>query len=295
MTAARTPDYVAIGHITIDRTPAGDMLGGTVLYAALTAARYGLRTGILTRANISGMASPLREQLQQLSGEVEIVAQDADGTTTFTNRDVAGRRAQTLHDWGGPIDLNGLPPLWRSAAAIHVAPVAQEIDPRQLSRLSPRFLGCTPQGWMRQWDGERFGAVRATPLRLPADLVSRFDALVISSEEYTSARDLVESIGKTGLIAVTRGQQGAAITDRGRQIAVPAVRVTALDDTGAGDVFAGALFAARSERESVAASARYATAAAALKVQGHGVQAIPHREDVEALIEARGLRESTGY
>jgi sugar/nucleoside kinase (ribokinase family) len=285
----RVPEYVAIGQITIDRTSAGDMLGGSVLYGALTAARYGLRTAILTCANLDALDGKMRAQLDQIAAEVEIVTQASDGVTTFTNTEVAGRRSQTLHDWGGEIDLTGLPPLWRSAAAIHLAPVAQEIDPRQISRLSPQLLCCTPQGWMRRWDAERLGPVKPSPLRLPGDLVSRIDALVVSAEEYGAARDIVAEIGRRGLSAVTRGTQGAALTDRGREVDVPAYHVRVVDTVGAGDVFASALFAARSARESVTASARYASAAAALTVRGAGLAFVPTRAEVEALIE-RGTR-----
>jgi sugar/nucleoside kinase (ribokinase family) len=283
--SGRVPDYVAIGHMTIDRTPAGDMLGGTVLYAALTAARFGLRTAILTRANLGALNGPLREQLDEIAAEVEIVTQASNGITTFTNTEVAGRRSQQLHDWGGDIDLTGLPPLWRSAGAIHLAPVAQEIDPRQVSRLSPRLLGCTPQGWMRRWDEDRLGQVRPVPLRLPADLVSRIDAVVVSAEEYAHARDSVVQVGERGLSAVTRGMQGASLIDRGREVDIPAYRMKVVDTTGAGDVFAAALFAARSERKSVSAAARYASAAAALTVSGSGLGSVPQRTEVEALIQ----------
>jgi sugar/nucleoside kinase (ribokinase family) len=285
----RVPEFVIIGHLTIDRTPGGGMLGGSVLYGALAAARYGLRTAVLTRANLDTLDSSMTDQLARLTAEVDLVAQASDGITTFTNRDVSGRRQQTIHDWGGEIDLSGLPPLWRSARAVHLAPVAQEIDPRQVSRLSPQFLGCTPQGWMRRWDVDRYGPVRPTPLRLPADVVARIDALVISSEEYVSARETVAEIGRRGLTAVTRGIQGAALVDRGREVDVPAYRVPVVDTVGAGDVFAATLFAARSARESVAAAARYASAAAALTVRGSGIEFIPSRAEVEGLIE-RGSR-----
>ncbi len=287
--SGRVPEYVAIGHITIDRTPAGNMLGGSVLYAALTAARYGLRTAILTRANLDALDGPMREQLDEIATEVEIVTQASGGITTFTNTDVAGRRSQTIHDWGGAIDLNGLPPLWRSAGAIHLAPVAQEIDARQVNRLSTHLLGCTPQGWMRRWDEQRFGQVRPSPLRLPGDLVSRIDALVVSAEEYANARDVVVEIGQRGLSAITRGVQGAALIDRGREVDVPAYRTRVVDTVGAGDVFAAALFAARSARESVTASARYASAAAAMTVRGAGLAHVPTRAEVETTIE-RGDR-----
>lgn len=287
--SGRVPEYVAIGHMTIDRTPSGDMLGGTVLYAALTAARYGLRAAILTRANLGALDGAMREQLDAVATEVEIVTQDSGGITTFTNADIAGRRSQTLHDWGGEIDLTGLPPLWRSAGAVHLAPVAQEIDPRQVSRLSTHLLGCTPQGWMRRWDEQRLGQVRTVPLRLSGDLVSRIDALVVSAEEYANARDVVAEIGLRGLSVVTRGLQGAALIDRGREVDVAAYRMRVVDTTGAGDVFAAALFAARAARESVTASARYASAAAALTVRGSGMAFVPTRDEIEALIE-RGDR-----
>ncbi|HYI16697.1 MAG TPA: PfkB family carbohydrate kinase [Thermomicrobiales bacterium] len=287
--SGRVPEYVAIGHMTIDRAPSGNILGGSVLYAALTAARYGLRSAILTRANLGALDRQMRDQLDAIADEVEIVTQSSTGITTFTNTDIAGRRSQTIHDWGGEIDLTGLPPLWRSAGAIHIAPVAQEIDPRQVNRLSPQLLGCTPQGWMRRWDEQRLGQVRASPLRLPGDLLSRIDVLVVSAEEYANARDVVAEIGQRGLSVVTRGIQGAALIDRGREADVPAYRMKVVDTVGAGDVFAAALVAARSARESVTAAARYASAAAALTVRGTGLSSVPTRDEVESLIE-RGDR-----
>lgn len=283
--ASRVPDVVVIGHLTIDRTPRGEVLGGTVLYAALAAARYGARVAILTRANLDLLPTDQREVLSGISSEVEIIVQSSAATTTFTNIDIGGRRQQTLHAWGGEIDLTGLPPLWRSAGVIHLAPVAQEIDSRHVSRLAPRLLGCTPQGWMRSWDRTRYGRVRLEHLRLPADLVSRIDALVVSHEESVDARETIEAVGRRGVAVVTRGDQGALVIDRERRLEAPFYPVRALDTVGAGDVFAGALFAARGAGESVAASLRYAAAAAALKVTGIGVLSVPAYAEVTALIE----------
>ena len=41
-------DYLVIGHLTEDVTPAGSRLGGTAAFAALTARAFGLRVGIVT-------------------------------------------------------------------------------------------------------------------------------------------------------------------------------------------------------------------------------------------------------
>jgi len=285
MQSASPPDYLAIGHFAVDRTPDGPMLGGTVLYGALTAARLGARAAVLTRGNLDKLDDNLRSQLDEIAGEVEIVIQASRDNTSFTNSERAGRRVQELHSWAGEIDLSGVPPAWRTADVIHLGPIAQEIDVRTTGRLSGRLLGCTPQGWMRRWDTERFGLVRAVPLRLPTDLLSRIDVMVLSADEYVNAREAVESVGRRALAVITRGSQGAILMDRGSTSDMaPFATSKVVDTTGAGDVFAAALFVMRSRREGVARSARYAAAAAGLSVQGRGLSAIPTLEQVEDLL-----------
>ena len=284
MNSASPLEYLAIGHISVDVTPDGPMLGGTVLYGALTAARFGARAAILTRGNLDALSADLRAQLDEIAGQVEIVVQSSRRNTSFTNLEQTGRRTQQLHSWAGEIDLSGAPPAWRSADVIHLAPIAQEIDIRSTGRLSAGLLGCTPQGWMRSWDARRFGAVRSTPLRLPTDLLARIDAMVVSSEEYANARDAVESVGRRALAVVTRGQQGAMLMDRGASSDLSPFATKIVDSTGAGDVFAAALFLMRARRESTSRSARYAAAAAGLSVQGYGLDAIPTIEDVEEML-----------
>jgi sugar/nucleoside kinase (ribokinase family) len=284
--AGEAPDFLAIGHISIDLMPDGSaVLGGTALYAALTAARFGLRTAVLTRGNLSGHGDAVAEAFSRFAGEVEIVLQNAPQPTIFTNISVAGRRVQTIHSWAGRIDLSGVPPQWRSADIVHLAPIAQEIDPRQVGRLSPNFFGATPQGWMRHWPAERLGNVTLGQLRLPNELLGRIDALVLSSEEQSFARDAIDAVTRRGLVAVTRGPQGAEIIDRGRSIDVPAIPVRTIDDTGAGDVFAAPLFVMRADQESTIASGRAAATAAGLSVQQSGPDGVPSRETVEDYLE----------
>ncbi|MBX6342805.1 MAG: carbohydrate kinase, partial [Thermomicrobiaceae bacterium] len=189
MASHLAPDYVAIGHVTVDLRPDGSpVLGGTALYGALTAARFGLRAAILTRGNYTRHGDAIAREIERFAAEVEIIVQAANQPTVFTNRTVAGRRQQTIHAWAGPIDLSGLPPQWRSADVVHLAPVAQEIEARQVARLSPGYLGVTPQGWMRTWSSTRLGSVSLDLLRLPREVLSRIDAMVLNSEEQTRAR-----------------------------------------------------------------------------------------------------------
>lgn len=290
MSSGAIPDYVAIGHFTIDRSPAGDALGGTALYAAVTAARFGLRVGVLTRGNIDGLPQALREEFAELAGSIEFIVESSQATTIFENREVAGRRVQALHGWAGPIDLNGMPPGWRSAPIVHLAPVARDFDARQLGRISPDYLGMTPQGWVRTWTEESLGTISQTPLRLPTDLLARMNGLVVSADEYAMTREAFEAVGRNGLAVVTRGRKGATVLDRGRPFEVPGYPAERIDTTGAGDVFAAVLFLMRAQLESTASSLRHASAAAALSVSGHGLAAVPTRAAVEHLIAVEQSR-----
>lgn len=290
MSTGAIPDYVAIGHFTVDRGPAGETLGGTALYAAVAAARFGLRVGVLTRGNIEGLPPELRDELAQLAGEIELIVEGSRATTIFENYEVAGRREQKLHGWAGTIDLNGLPPGWRSAPVVHLAPVARDFDARQLGRISPGYLGVTPQGWIRTWNEQTLGRITHMPLRLPNDVLARFNGLVVASDEYAMTRDAFEAVGRNGLAVVTRGRQGATILDRGRPFEVPGYPAERVDTTGAGDVFAAVLFLMRAQLESTASSLRHASAAAALSVTRHGLTAVPTQAAVERLIEVEQSR-----
>lgn len=294
MSHLATPDYLAIGHIAVDLNADGQpTLGGTALFGALTAARFGLRAAVLTRGNFDRHGPEIRDALTQFAGEIEIIVQSASEPTVFTNLTVAGRRHQTIHAWAGPIDLSGLPPQWRSARVIHLAPIAQEIGPRQVGPLNPAYLGTTPQGWMRQWRMGQVGPVRLTRLRLPSETLSRIDALVVNAEEHTLAREEIDAVSARGLVAITRGGDGAELIDRGRSFNVPAYSVPVVDDTGAGDVFAAALFVLRAELTPTLPAARIAAAAAALTVQHVGPAGVPTRAAAEALVEEYRQRATT--
>jgi sugar/nucleoside kinase (ribokinase family) len=282
----QAPEYLAIGHITIDRRPDGTLMpGGSALYSALLAARFGLRAAILTRGRFDHTEDQyLRDTLTRYASEIDLIVQESDEPTSFTNRAVAGRREQTIHSWAGEIDLNGLPPMWRSAGIIHLAPVAQEIDVRRAGRLSPDYFGITPQGLMRDWRKEQGGRVTLGPLRLAYEFLGRIDAMVLSSEEQSLARDEIEVVGSRGLVAITRGAAGVQLIDRGHHSQLPAFNVQVKDDTGSGDVFAAAMFILRHEGVGVARAATVGSAAAAEMIQSGGTDAVPTREAVNEFL-----------
>ena len=104
-----------------------------------------------------------------------------------------------------------------------------------------------------------------TPNQTEASALVGYDVTDIQS-----ARRAVEDIAGLGVpnIVVTLGGQGCVIGAEGTMEAVPAYPVDkVVDTTGAGDVFNGALAAARVDGADLIEAARFASAAAALSVQ----------------------------
>lgn len=286
--AQRAPDYVLVGHICADILPDGTaVLGGTALYSALTVAALGWRVGVLTRGRyavtIDGVAIP---DLDVFSDRVQVIVQDAEWPTFFVNEYAGGRRNQQITRWAGPIDLRGLPPHWRNTRVLHLGPIAQEIDLRQTSGLQPRFLGVTPQGWMRDWPRGTGGKVQMHHLRLPREFVSTIDGIVVNDEEFVFSRDTIEAVGRDGYGVVTIGVNGAHLYSPDGLIVSPGFDVPVVDPTGAGDTFTAAFFYRIADPSISAQSAlQFANAAAGLSLGGIGASAVPSRAAIRRLID----------
>jgi ribokinase len=88
-----------------------------------------------------------------------------------------------------------------------------------------------------------------------------------------------------GTVIVKLGAEGCLLIDSDgeRQLAAPAV--DAIDTTGAGDIFNGALAVALSEGRAMADACRFAMVAAAISVTRRGAQAAtPTREEAETML-----------
>ena len=137
--------------------------------------------------------------------------------------------------------------------------------------------------------GSTITILNAAPIRdVPLELLELIDILIVNEHEAASianGRDLPDLARVVPLVIVTLGARGAiAYRADAREVHVGAPRVVAVDATGAGDTFCGALAAALAEGLDTKAALEFAVVAASLSVESHGaVPSIPRRG---AILEA---------
>ena len=138
----------------------------------------------------------------------------------------------------------------------------------------------------------------APAAELPAEVLAQADPLVANESEAhfllgdqdgdgvelaerllgLGSRSVVLTLGGAGSVVVERGADGEVRTE-----VVPAHRVTAVDTTGAGDSFVGAMAMRLSEGEGLLGAVRLATSVAAIAVARRGAQdSFPTLAEVEA-------------
>ncbi|WP_251439041.1 ribokinase [Microbacterium sp. USTB-Y] len=118
---------------------------------------------------------------------------------------------------------------------------------------------------------------------LPAIVREARLVLIVNEQEYAQARDAEGTLSDSAIIVVTRGARGAAIQrpSGGRPQKVPAPRVTAVDTSGCGDAFAGALAAALAHGDSLEDAVRLGTRVGAYAATRPGTQtSYPTGEDL---------------
>jgi len=91
------------------------------------------------------------------------------------------------------------------------------------------------------------------------------------------------------IVCVTLGRRGAIALVGGDAITIAGRAVTAVDTTGAGDCFVGALAARLADGATIAAALDYANAAASICVQRMGAgPSMPTRDEVMSVLETTG-------
>ncbi len=264
-------DYLLIGHITVDLTPRGPVIGGSVSYAALTARAMGLKVGIVTEF---GNELPLTD----LDG-IQIISGNSTRSTTFENVYTPDGRIQYLRFAAPKINFDLVPEIWKKSKIIHIAPVAQEVNAQLPADFHPELLGLTPQGWMRVWDEKG----RVSPCKwddIPA--VNKSGAVVFSVEDIGRDEEVIELLSHNSrVLAVTEGAMGVRLFWHGDSRRFRPPMVTELDPTGAGDIFAASFFVRLLNTRDPWEAARFANRMAAISVTRPSLIGVPTPIEVD--------------
>ncbi len=280
-----SPEYLLIGHITVDRVgDKGLTLGGTATYAGLTARNMGARVAIHTSSSYEpGIVDTLYNTW--------VARIPAEYTTCFVNTyDSEGHRHQFIESVAEKLTYEQLLPEWRNPALVHFGPVAQEIDASFVTHFPRSLVGVTPQGWMRAWDEE--GRVHPTEWADADAVLARADAVVISQEDVADASVIQDWAAKARVLVVTLAERGCDVyrqgpggAQDGRAAEVyhsPAFKpAREVDPTGAGDVFAAAYFWHLQRTGDWREAADWGNCVASFAVEKPGVAGVPKLADVE--------------
>jgi len=132
---------------------------------------------------------------------------------------------------------------------------------------------------------------------LPIGLFERIDVLIPNRSELAALADVaiptnrdetleaISGLPATGAVVVTLGSDGAVVVENGKATSVPAHPVAAIDPTGAGDAFCGALAFALSRDRDLLEATKWAVAVGALATTRRGAQtAMPTADEVETFL-----------
>jgi sulfofructose kinase len=256
--------------------------GGPAANAAVAAVRLGGRAGFAGFLGRGPLGDLLHRELRSEGVDLSLASR-GEGKNAISailvkpdgRRTVVNYRAGESRLAQGAIDL--APPLPRVLLLDGLEP---EISPSLARQARERGIPVVLDA------GSVHAGTRA--------LADRVDVLACSAafaREYTGAPDAAEALPVLAALApavvITLGSRGALWQREGIRGQTPAFPVSAVDTTGAGDAFHGALALALAEQMGWEEALRFASAAGALTCTRLGARtALPTREAVQRLLRS---------
>jgi len=142
---------------------------------------------------------------------------------------------------------------------------------------------------LRLWPVDRARAILREAMRAADVFLPSMDDMqhLTGNDDPERTLDWIRDGGAPGVVVLKLGKDGSIIDDGHTRTPMPALRVQAVDATGAGDCFAGSLLARRCQGDAWEDAVRYANAAAALSTLGYGaVDPLPRAEQVWERLKA---------
>jgi sugar/nucleoside kinase (ribokinase family) len=277
------PQFVAVGHVTMDRFGEVTRVGGAALYAAVTAHRLGLSAGILTS---HGDDFPL----DVVPPQIEVVGVPAPATTSFEHDVRRTPRALRVPSRARALTAADVPEDWTDAPLVLLAPVAEEVDPHLATAFAGPTLAAAAQGWTRALGPA--GEVTPAAWRPAPFLLDRLQAIFVSSEDVAGQEEAAfEWFQRVPIGVLTAGARGALLFVNGERYEVPPRPTREVDATGAGDVFAATFMIHYQHAGDPWEAAAAASCAASLSVEADGIAGVPDRATLDAALREH-LREA---
>jgi 2-dehydro-3-deoxygluconokinase len=306
-----TPDIVAIGEpmVEFNQTKPGDPhylqgFGGDSSNMIIAAARSGARTAYFSRLGDDefGRMFVALWQFEGVDSSAVAIDPQAHTAVYFVSHGPHGHvfsylRAGSAASRMRPEDL----PLAaiRGARFVHASGISMGISASASDTVLAGFEAARAGGAhvsfdanlrLKLWPIARARAMIAAAAALAECFFPSIeDARALSGlEDEQAIVDWSHRLGPR-IVFLKLGPQGVIVSDGTRRERVAGHRVAAVDATGAGDCFCGAVLARLCAGDDAFAAARYANAAAALATTGFGAVApLPRPDAVRALLARAG-------
>ena len=279
--------------------------GGDTSNAAIAAARAGARVAYLSRQGQDHWGHLLMQLWQREGVDTTGVLRDAQAPSGvyFVSHDVSGHhfsyaRAGSAASRMQPSEVQAhWAALIGQSRWLHLSGISLAISPSACDTALAAMQSARQQGTriafdsnlrLSLWPMDRARACISEAVRLCDLFLPSMDDMTALTglQSPEQVLDWSHALGARQVV-LKLGAEGAIVSEEGQRTHIPPQRVQPLDATGAGDCFAGNLLARLCLGDSLAQAARYANAAAALSVQGHGAVApLPFADAVQALLQA---------
>ncbi|MEA2278801.1 MAG: ribokinase [Solirubrobacteraceae bacterium] len=254
-----------------------ELPGGKGANQAVAAARLGAEVALVGRVGADEPGRRLRDGLAGEGVDVAHVREDADAPTgmAFIAVDPAGENTIVVSPGANArVDGGDVDAARELLAGAAVTLVQHEISPAAVAAAIAAAGGTVV---LNPAPARALG-----PGMVDVLVPNRGELAALSGRDDGDPVQLARGLHAARAVVVTLGADGALVVEGDRVERIAAPSVTAVDTTGAGDAFCGALAQALADGAALVEAARWAALAAAESVTRPGAQGgLPRRADVE--------------
>ena len=312
----KTMDIVVLGSAFVELVPSrthvdlskvgsfGLSIGGSATNMAVAASRLGAKVGLLTAVGADDFGTFVLKELKHEGIDISNVRRIKGYRTGLSSYTVDEKGVKKYHFYRFPgysspeatLSADDLEKKYiQGAKALALGEACVRQLPSRSFALAA-VMCARKKGRLILYDPNFRSSLWASP-SLAAEVTRRFiglasiatpnekEALLITGRRTEGSA--IEDLLKLGVraVAVKEAERGCTIATRNEVIHVPAFRVRAVDDTGAGDAFAAGLSVGLLRGMNLKESALLANAVGALKVSRPGtVKGMPSLREVKTFL-----------